>query len=644
MEASEILNSIDHLWVVICACFVFFMQAGFICYEVGFVRPKNVVSVAIENIIAFVIATLSFYLVGFAFMFGTTWRGLIGTDHWLLLNLKDNYDYIFALYQLMFAGTSVTIFSGSMSERTKLKALVIAAAVTGVLIYPIYGHWVWGGNYISQPTFLERLGYMDYAGATVVHSTAGWIALAGTIVLGARKGRWDENGRPRRMGRSNIPFAALGTFILWFSWFGFNGGNLLRFDDRVGLILLNTNIAAATGVVGAILTTYFFAKGQSYMEAVFNGALGGLVAITASSNILTPAQAILVGLITGAVTVFASTLLLKLKIDDAVNAIPIHGFGGACGTLLCAVFAAPDKLNLPSRAMQILVQLLGIGANFIWAFGMGLLMFWILDRTIGLRVSPEEEEKGLNIVEFSDVASWLEHLKDEHYENLTQDLYRTIRRQNVVLKRQADLLVATQEREREAVARDLHDGVGQSLVALKINIGLLPTQTDHEQLKKHAEKTVKMVDDAIAEIRGVIGNLKPVELKKDGLSNSIRSLCGKLEKLSRIRFNCNITDTMPSWNETEELNIYRIVQECLTNIIKHSGATEADVNLLVLNSKLFLISIIDNGRGFDMQTVNSGFGLTTIRERSDMLNAKVMIDSEEGQGTRVILEIPYGKN
>lgn len=638
------MNSIDHLWVVICACFVFFMQAGFICYEVGFVRPKNVVSVAIENMIAFVIATLSFYLVGFAFMFGTTRGGLIGTDHWLLLGLNGNYDYIFALYQLMFAGTAVTIFSGSMSERTKLSSLVIAAAVTGIIIYPIYGHWVWGGNYILQSTFLESLGYIDYAGATVVHSTAGWIALAGTIVLGARKDRWDENGRPRRMVRSNIPFAALGTFILWFSWFGFNGGNLFRFDDQVGLILLNTNFAAAAGVVGAVLATYLFARDQSYMEAVFNGALGGLVAITASSDILSLWQAILVGLITGAVTVLAGMLLLKLKIDDAVNAVPIHGFGGACGTLLCAIFAAPAELGMASRINQILVQLLGIGANFVWAFGTGFLMFWILDRTVGLRVSPEEEEKGMNIVEFSDVASWLEHLKDEHYENLTQDLYRTIRQQNVVLQHQTDLLVATQEREREKIARDLHDGVGQSLVALKINLGLLPIRQEDEPLKRHASKTVKMVDDAIAEIRGVIGNLKPAELKKDGLSDGIRSLCGKLGALSGIRFRCNITEAMPEWNETEELNIYRIVQECLTNIIKHAKATEADINLLALNDSAFLISVIDNGRGFDMQNVNSGFGLNTIRERADMLGAKMVIDSTEGEGTRVILEIPYGKD
>lgn len=620
------------------------MQAGFICYEVGFVRPKNVVSVAMENIIAFVVATLAFYVVGFAIMFGETKGGFIGTSHWLLLGIKDKYDYIFVFYQLMFAGTAVTIFSGSMSERTKLKGLVIAAAITGAIIYPVFGHWVWGGSYINQPTFLSKLGYMDYAGATVVHSTAGWIALAGTIVLGARKGRWDENGKPKRLGRYNIPFAALGTFILWFSWFGFNGGNLFRFDDKIGLILLNTNIAASTGVVGAVVATYLFAKDQSYMEAIFNGALGGLVAITASSDILEPSQAIVVGLITGAVTVLASLLLLKLKIDDAVNAIPIHGFGGACGTLLFSWFASSNQLALPSRLHQFLIQLLGIGINFVWAFGAGFIMFKIIDKTIGLRVSEEEEEKGLNIVEFSDVASWLEHLKEEHYENLTEDLYKTVRQQNTMLKHQSEMLVSTQEREREEIARELHDGVVQSLIALKINLGLLPIKPEDEILTGHAKKTIKMVDDTIGEIREVIGNFRSIELKKEGLLNSVKAVCDKLEGLCNIKFNCNITEKIPHWGEAEELNIYRIIQECLMNVVKHSEATEVDLNMLRLNNRLFLISIIDNGIGFDINSVSSGFGLTTIKERSYALNAKMLINSEEGHGTTVIFEVPYEEN
>lgn len=632
------------MWLLICACFVFFMQAGFVCYEVGFVQSKNVISVAIENIIAFVVAALSFFLVGFALMFGKTYLGLFGTDHWLLFHLKNGYDYIFVFYQMMFAGTSVTIFSGSMSERTKLKALVIASIVMGTVIYPIFGHWVWGGMYIAQPTLLSSAGYMDYAGATVVHSSAGWMALAGILVVGARKGRWDKDGKPKRLARSNIPFATLGTFILWFSWFGFNGGNLLKFEDKIGLILLNTNLSASAGVVGAVAATYLLAKDQSVMEAIFSGALGGLVAITAGSEILTPVQSIFVGLITGLVVELGSVLLLKFKIDDAVNAVPIHAFGGTCGSILCSVFASPQSLRLAGRTRQVLTQVLGVSVNFAWSFGAGLLMFWLLKKTVGLRVSAEEEEKGLNIVEFSDYNSWVQHLQEKRYEDLSQDLSQTIRKQNLILKHQAHLLAATQEKEREKIARDLHDGVGQSLAALKINLGLIYRSAEDDGLKDQASKTIRIADSTMEEIRNVMYNLKPVGLKRDGLAESVRNLCDKLNSLGSVHFSYEIGEGLPRWNETVEVNIYRIMQECLTNVMKHSGATKADVAILPLNKKTALFQVADNGCGFDQNEASSGMGLTSIRERAEIIGAKLIVDSENGGGTRVILEVPYETN
>ena len=637
------MNMINDMWILICGCFVFFMQAGFVCYEVGFVQSKNVISVAMENIIAFVVAALSFFVVGFALMFGKTFLGLFGTNHWLLFNLKSNYDYVFIFFQMMFAGTAVTIFSGSMSERTKLKSLVIAAVVTGVIIYPVFGHWAWGGIYTNQETFLSSLGYMDYAGATVVHSTAGWIALAGTIIVGPRRGRLDMNGKPKYQVRSNIPFATLGTFILWFSWFGFNGGNLLKFEDKIGVILLNTNLAAAAGVVGAVATTFVLAKGQSLMDAIFNGALGGLVAITAGSDILSPIQSVFVGFITGSVVVLGSRLLLKLKIDDAVNAVPIHAFGGACGAVLCIVFASPENLNL-GKFQQILGQILGVLVNFVWAFGAGILMFYIIKKTIGLRVSDEEEEKGLNIVEFSDYYTLMQRQQEERYENLTQDLNQTIEKQNIILKRQTYMLAATQEKEREKIARDLHDGVGQSLVALKINLGLIYNSAKESSLKEQTYRSIKLADHTIEEIRNVMHNLKPVGLKQNGLAESIRDLCEKLNGLSHIRFTYDIGGNLPRWDEPIEINIYRIVQESLTNSIKHSGATEVDVNIFTINEKTALIRISDNGRGFNINVVSSGLGLTSIRERADVINAKIIIDSEKGNGTRILLEVPYEQN
>jgi ammonium transporter, Amt family len=617
------MANLDQLWILVCACFVFFMQAGFICYEVGFVQPKNAISVAMENIIAFVVATLAFYLIGYRIMFGA------------------GNDAIFIFYELMFAGTAVTIFSGSMSERTKLSALIPATIMVGALIYPVYGHWVWGALDGGAMGFLGKLGFIDFAGASVVHGTAGWVALAGILIVGARKGRWDDNQKSMRLGRSNIPFAALGTFILWFSWFGFNGGSLLRFDAQIGLILLNTNLAACAGVVGAVIATYLIAKNQSYMEAIFNGALGGLVAITAGSDMLNPITSILVGMIAGFVVVIASLLLQKLKIDDAVNAVPIHGFGGVCGILLCPLFAEPEYLNYASRWTQLGVQALGVMVNFAWAFGTSLLVFFLINKIIGLRVAPEEEVKGLNIVEFSDVYTWMQQMKEAQYENLTQDLNEQISQQNVALRRQAKMLVETQERERETIARDLHDGAGQSLAALKINLGLLNTNTGDEQLDARRDISISLVDNTMEEIRNVLHNLKPVELVNDGLAASIQSLCQKTEKVSGIKFTCIIEEPLPHWDATEELNLYRIFQENLTNMVKHSKAKNATVEFIKNKNQTYHLEISDDGVGFEPMDAHGGLGLTAMKERADMLNATIRIASHSGSGTKMTMEVPY---
>lgn len=640
--------NINHLWIIVSASFVFFMQAGFVCYEVGFIQSKNVISVAIENILTFVITTLVYCFLGFALMFGPTHLGIFGGSYWLLGHLSlahPSLGYIFGFFELMFAGTAVTIVSGSMSERTRLLPLLIAAIFLAGFIYPLFGHWVWGDLFLNQPAWLKQLGFLDFAGATVVHGTAGWVSLAGIIMVGARQDRWDATGKLKKIGRSNIPFAALGTFILWFSWFGFNGGSLLEFNDRVGLILINTNFSAASGVVGAILTNHFFMKDHSYMEAIFAGALGGLVAITAGSNYLQPLDAVLVGFISGSVVVFSGLWLEKLGLDDAVGAVSIHGFGGATGTILLAFLAPPESLGSQTRLIKILVQLTGISINFLWAFGLGLLMFYLIKKWFGLRVSEEEEEKGLNIVEFADLYSWQDYLKMTHYENLTQDLSGTIQVQNQLLQKQAKLLVETQEQERAKMARDLHDGVGQSLAALKLQLGMIAQKIKLEypnsQLNGQVERTVSLTTETIEEIRGVLFNLKPALLHEKGLSASVEVLLKNLEKAMNIRFEYHLLATMPSWEEAASLNLYRVIQECLTNILKHAQATEIVVNFSKLRSNLYLFQISDNGLGFNVDEVHAGLGLSSIRERLKMLGGRLQIITEEGKGTTLMMEVPY---
>lgn len=640
--------NINHLWMIVSACFVFFMQAGFVCYEVGFIQSKNVISVAIENILTFVITTLIFCFLGFALMFGPTHLEIFGGTYWFLKNLPlslPSLGYVFVFFELMFAGTAVTIVSGSMSERTRLLPLLIAAVFLAGFIYPLFGHWVWGDLFLNQSAWLKKIGFLDFAGATVVHGTAGWVSLAGIIIVGARKDRWDASGRLKKIGRSNIPFAALGTFILWFSWFGFNGGSLLEFNDRVGLILLNTNFAAASGVVGAILTNHFFLKDHSYMEAIFAGALGGLVSITAGSNYLQPQGAFFVGLISGSIVVFSGLWLEKLGLDDAVGAVSIHGFGGAAGTILLPLLMPAEFLSGQSRLVKLLVQLTGVTVNFLWAFGLGILMFYLINKILGLRVTEAEEEKGLNIVEFADLYSWQDYLKVTHYESLTQDLSGTIQVQNQLLQKQAKLLVETQEQERVKLARDLHDGVGQSLAALKLQLGMIAQKikVEHPEslLSGQIERTVNLTAETIEEIRGVLFNLKPALLQEKGLAPAIEVLLKNLEKTSGIRFEYYLLAPMPAWEEAASLNLYRIIQECLTNVLKHSQATEITVNFSKLRSNLFLFQISDNGQGFSLKKVQAGLGLNSIQERLKMLGGNLQISTEEGKGTSLMMEVPY---
>ncbi len=630
------MQNIDTLWIIICACFVFFMQAGFICYEVGFVQSKNVISVAIENLLTFMITTIGFCLIGFPLMFGKTINGFIGNSLWLFRDISESspLGYAFVFFELMFAAAAVTIFAGSMSERTKLFPMQIAAIISAVIIYPVYGHWVWGGLFLNQETWLSALGFIDFAGATVVHTTAGFIALAGLIVVGKRK--------KTKNVRSNIPFAVLGVFILWFAWFGFNGASLLGFNEKVGLILINTNLAAASGMVGALIMNRLFSKKGNYLFSIFNGVLGGLVAITAASYYLEPFAALMIGFLSGMIVELSSFLLEKFGIDDAVGAVPVHLFGGIAGTLLLPFFMNANLLHTSDRLSQFLIQLLGLAVNFCWAFGISFIMFKIIDKTLGLRVTPEEEEKGLNIVEFQDIYSWEKYMEISAFET-------EINEKNQLLRKQARLLTVTEEQEKTKLARDLHDGVGQSLAALKLILGMtkkklqnsVTDELEKEKILKTTEKAVVLTETAINEIRGVLNNLKPEYLNLNGLTGGLEALVKDLNDTNSIVCTFIIHKPIPHFDETITLNIYRIIQEALTNVVKHSRAK----NLLISvgenkDGDYYDFHITDDGVGFQIDNGEFGVGIPSMRDRVKMLGGRFRILSEEKMGTKIIVEVP----
>jgi Amt family ammonium transporter len=366
--------------------------------ESGMSRSKNSVNVMMKNYMDVCLASLIFWLIGFGIMFGNNPTGLVGENKFVLTD-ADSWDYTLLLFQTMFAATAVTICSGAMAERTKYEAYLIAVCIITAVIYPIFGSWAWGGLY-GGSGWLADIGFLDFAGSTVVHSVGAWCALAGIIILGPRLGRFDpKTGEARNIPGHNLSLVALGGFILWLGWFGFNGGSTLAADSAIGLILLNTQLAAAGGALGALISSKLLGY-PILLTAVINGSIAGLVGITAGCATMSPDFAVVTGLIAGAISIWGARWLLKLNLDDVVGAIPVHGFAGIWGTFAAGIFMAEDLFNWD----QALIQLLGIAAAFLWAFPTALLLFYLIDKIIGLRTSSLNEQRGLDFTEHNEVG------------------------------------------------------------------------------------------------------------------------------------------------------------------------------------------------------------------------------------------------
>lgn len=397
--------SLDTLWVLIATALVMLMQAGFAMVEIGMTRSKNAVNILMKNFVDFISGSILFWCFGYTLMFGDDMNGFLGTGDFFL---NDNsVDGITAksslMFQTVFAATAATIVSGAIAERTKFLTYVIVSVIITALIYPISGHWIWGGGWLSE------MGFHDFAGSTVVHSVGAWIGLAGAVIVGPRLGKYGKDGKSKVIPGHNISFAALGVFILWFGWFGFNGGSQLAISGEdnakaVSHIFLTTNLSAVGGAFIALLVSWFRYKKPS-LGMTMNGALGGLVAITAGCDVVSPSSALLMGMIAGLVLVFAVEFIdKKLKIDDPVGAISVHGVCGSLGTIMVGIFASDGGLLNGGGASLLTTQLIGVGAVMAWALSLGFIVFFIAKKTLGVRVSREEEEKGLDITEHGEQA------------------------------------------------------------------------------------------------------------------------------------------------------------------------------------------------------------------------------------------------
>ncbi len=397
---------IDNMWLLVAAFLVMFMQPGFAMVEAGFTRSKNTANILMKNLMDFSIGSLLYWIIGFTIMYGDSIGGFIGMPDLFFMSdgFGDNYsDYADLFFQTVFAATAATIVSGAMAERTEFKSYLIFSIVITVLIYPISGHWTWGGGWLSQ------LGFHDFAGSSIVHSVGAWVGLAGAAIIGPRIGKYDADGKAKAIPGHNLALGALGVFILWFGWFGFNPGSQLAAagtDNAVaiGHIAVTTNLAAAAGAVTAMLVSWFRYK-RPALSISLNGALAGLVAITAGCDAVDPMGAVAIGVIAGFVLPFAVEFFDKvLKIDDPVGAISVHGVSGAFGTLAVGLFSTSEGLFYGHGAKLLGIQAIGVLAFFVWAAGLGLILFYILKKLNILRVSRRIEEEGLDVYEHGESA------------------------------------------------------------------------------------------------------------------------------------------------------------------------------------------------------------------------------------------------
>jgi len=390
----------DYVWTLVAAFLVFIMQAGFALVETGLTRAKNAVNICMKNLMDFAAGSLAYWAIGFGIMFGANATGLFGTSGFFFSDFavdKDPWVYAFWMFQVVFAATAATIVSGAMAERTKFSSYLMYSVFISAVVYPVFGSWAWGSLY-KGGGWLEGMGFIDFAGSTVVHSVGGWSALAGAIVLGPRLGRYGRDGKARAMPGHNLVYATLGVFLLWFGWFGFNPGSTTAANKDIALIAVNTNLAAAAGAVASMLTAWFYLK-KPDATMMLNGALAGLVAITSPCANVSPTSAVIIGLVGGTLVVFSVLFFDRIKIDDPVGAISVHGVCGAWGTLSAALFNAEGV-----TFALVKVQVIGIVAAFLWTFTVMYVFFKLLSITVGLRVSAEEEVEGLDFHEHGNDA------------------------------------------------------------------------------------------------------------------------------------------------------------------------------------------------------------------------------------------------
>ncbi len=651
----------DVFWVLICAGLVFFMQAGFTCLESGLTRSKNSINVAIKNITDFGISTILFWAFGFAIMFGASSNGWIGSTQFFLSLDEGSWLNTFFLFEIMFCATAVTIVSGATAERLRFRSYIIISIILSGLIYPIFGHWVWNGVQSGTVSgWLGKIGFIDFAGSTVVHSLGGWVALAAILIIGPRDGCFPPIGSHTKIHGNNLPMSVLGVLLMWVGWFGFNGGSTFAFNDQVAGIITNTFLAGSSGIM-VTLTVGWIIRKQADAELVIYGSIAGLVAITASAHAVSTVSALAIGGIGGIVMLVVDYLLDYLHIDDAVGAIPVHLGAGIWGTLAVAIFGKEEILGTGmGRWEQLLIQSIGIGVCFVWTFGLSYGLFLLINRFFPLRVTADDERIGLNVSEHGVTTELLDMLRTMDSQARTGDtslrvpvepyteIGQIAERYNGVmeaLQREAAKTESSLE-EKELLLREIHHRVKNNLQVISSLLSLQSRYNNDEQaiaMAKESQNRIKVMA-LIHEKLYRSKDFANVEFN-DYIKNLVTDLFSSY-KVSKSRISLRIDIENISLGIDTAIPTGLIVNELVSNCLKYAFPNDRDgeirISLHALGDGRNELIVGDNGIGlpetFDIKKAES-LGLrmiTNLTERS--LHGKVNINRSNGTEFQIIFK------
>jgi len=684
------MTSLDLVWVVLCAGLVFLMQPGFMCLESGLTRSKNSINVAVKNIADFAVSVTLFWAFGYALMFGLTQSGVIGTSHFFVSFRESAPSLtVFFLFQAMFCGTATTVVSGAVAERMKFSGYLLGTIVLSAIIYPLFGHWAWGGMFEGEWGWLRGWGFVDFAGSTVVHGVGGWVALALVLLLGPRLGRFPDEGPPRKFTSQNVPYAVLGVLLLWMGWFGFNGGSTFEANEKVPLILVNTTLAGSAGLLTALAVGWPL-RGRPEVDLLLNGSLGGLVAITASCHAVDAPSALFIGAI-GAVVMLACTWLLeRFRIDDVVGAIPVHAGAGVWGTIAVALFADVDVLgtNL-SRPAQLGVQLLGVATCFLWAFGGGFVLMWLVNRLIPLRVTPEQEHIGLNVAEHGATTDTFDLLGVMDSQVNTGDfslrvpvepftevgqiaaLYNRVmerlQRTAFELRRNVSNLERSNQDLQHFAYAASHD-LQEPLRAVAGYCQLLQLSVKDE-LNAEAQEFVHNAIEGTKRMQTLIRDLlaySRISTSEDSF-NSVD--CNQLLRDVLSNLDASINDAQVVVNCMEMPTISADVRQLrqlflnlIGNAIKYRGDRPPEIHITAeRKQREWLFAVIDNGIGVDQryqervfaifqrlhtqdEYPGTGIGLAICKRVVERHAGRIWVESEMGQGSSFYFTIPDSRD